>query len=381
MKVIHFVLLFPLLFVTCTKKTTEPVPPGNIIWERTFGGKLFDCAFSVQQTSDGGFIIAGAVGGSSVYDFSDVYLIRLNSYGKLIWERSYGPRGTSYGRSVQETSDGGYIIAGSTRLFDTGNEDVYLIKTNSYGHILWSKSIGCDSLDRAYSIQQTFDGGYIISGFTNLTRYADIYVIKTSSEGNIEWTKTFGGQYSGIGYSVLQILDGGYIVAGFTSLGGDYGDVCLLKMDTGGNLVWLKTFGGKGFDKGCSVQQTNEGGFIIAGTTESFGEGWSDVYLIKTDANGNALWAKTYGGTSGDEACSVQQTIDGGYIIVGYTQSFGSGFCNVYLIETDPNGNKLWSKTYNGTGYASGHSVQQTNDGGYIIVGSTGEDVYVLKIR
>ncbi|MCG2676856.1 hypothetical protein L6304_06800, partial [bacterium] len=138
------------------------------------------------------------------------------------------------------------------------------------------------------------------------------------------------------------------------------------------DTLWTKTYGGKGFDEGSSVQQTSDGGYIIAGCTGSFAGRWLDVYLVRTDANGNALWTKTYGGKDIDGGSSVQQTSDGGYIIAGYTESFGAGGQDVYLIRTDANGNALWTKTYGGKDNDGGSSVQQTSDGGYIIAGCTG---------
>jgi len=205
-------------------------------------------------------------------------------------------------------------------------------------------------------------------------------------EPAVQWEKTFGGSGEEYGYSVRQTADGGYIIAGSTGSFGVGDDVYLIKTDPNGNSQWQKAFGGSNDDQGWSVQQTSDGGYIIAGMTSSFDAGFHDVYLIKTDPNGNTQWEKTFGGSNYDFGFSVQKTSDGGYIIVGETSSFGAGSCDVYLIKTDPNGNLLWQKTFGGSDWDAGYSVQQTTDGGYIIAGTTESfgagdlDVYLIKL-
>jgi hypothetical protein len=215
----------------------------------------------------------------------------------------------------------------------------------------------------------------------------DVYLIKVDVNGNMQWSKTFGGSGGDEGFSVQQTRDGGYIIVGRTeSYGAGGSDVYLIKVDVNGNMQWSKTFGGRGDDWGRSVQQTRDGGYIIVGWTTSYGAGGRDVYLIKVDVNGNMQWSKTFGGSGDDWGFSVQQTRDGGYIIVGVTTSYGAGWYDVYLIKVDVNGNMQWSKTFGGSGDDEGFSVQQTSDGGYIIVGYTksfgagGADVYLIKL-
>ncbi|MDB0007091.1 hypothetical protein N9E30_03975 [Flavobacteriales bacterium] len=368
-------------------------------WEQTFGGEDEDYGNSVQQTTDGGYIITGYT-----YSFGngdiDVYLIKTDENGNEIWNKTFGGEYNDIGYSVQQTTDGGYIITGYTQNDNMlENANVYLIKTDENGNEQWSQTFDGIDGDCGYSVQQTTDGGYIIVGNTSITYnlgYSYVYIIKTDENGNEQWSQTFGGEdcYN-YGYSVQQTNDGGYIITGFTCSFGNGGyDIYLIKTDENGNEVWNKTFGGEGSEFGYSVQQTTDGGYILVGNTNSLTITLEEyevelVYLIKTDGNGNEQWAQTFaGGFFSDygNGYSVQQTNDGGYIITGQTTggTFGTSTYDVYLIKTDENGNELWSQTLGGEGVDDlGRSVQQTTDGGYIIVGNTnnanGDDVYLIK--
>jgi len=374
-KAVSIMLLVGILSILVSAgASAEPV----IEWEKTFGGAGTgtDCAFSVQQTTDGGYIAAGVTWSFATGEY-DVYLIKTDSNGDLVWQKIFGGRDHDYAESVQQTSDGGYIVAGYTYSFgDEEKGDVYLIKTDSNGDLLWQKTFGGTDADRAYSVQQTTDGGYIVAGET-WSFGAGSYLIKTDSNGNLMWQKTLGG----MAYSVQQTSDGGYIVAGDAE-----NDVSLIKTDSNGDLLWQKTFGGTRYEQALSVQQTSDEGYVVAGETESFGAGSFDAYLIKTDSNGNLMWQKTFGGTKYDRASSVQQTTDEGYILAGRTESFGAGVSDAYLIKTDSNGNLMWQKTLGGTKNDSAYSVQQTSDDGYIVAGWTSSfgsgntDVYLVKI-
>ena len=214
----------------------------------------------------------------------------------------------------------------------------------------------------------------------------DVYLIKTDGSGNKVWEKTFGGSSYDYGYSVQQTSDGGFLIVGNTySLGDGSLEVYLIKTDVSGNKVWEKNFGGSSFDFGYSVEKTSDGGFVIIGFTTSFGAGQEDVYLVKVDAEGNKIWEKTFGGFLEDQGNSIQQTSDGGFIISGFTESLGAGYFDVYLIKTDANGKKIWEKTFGGSSFDWGYSVQQVSDGGFVITGKTfssgagGSDVYLIK--
>ncbi len=294
-----------------------------------------------------------------------------------------------WGHSVQQTADGGYIIAGVSWHPGGWQSDVYLIKTNARGSKVWSKTFGRGDVNSGNSVKQTMDRGYIIAGTTwgSDKTHSDIYLVKTDTDGNKIWSRTYGGSRMDEGYSVCQTKDRGYIIAGRTdSFGKGKDDVYLIKTDNNGNMVWRRTFGGKSSDQGNAVRQTVDGGYIVAGSTCSYSGKNSDVYLIKTAADGRELWHKTFGGRFGDYGRSVQQTKDGGYIVAGNTWPLGrTGSSKVYLLKVDHRGNKEWARTIGAGGSEYGFSVCLTSDGGYMVAGKTvkidkGDDnVYLIK--
>jgi len=230
---------------------------------------------------------------------------------------------------------------------------------NSQGNEVWNKTFGGADYDCGADHLQFSTGGYIITGYT--VSYGagdeDVWLIKTDSQGNEVWNKTFGGADKDYGSSVQQTTDSGYIITG--KAGSCGADVWLVKTDSQGNEVWNKTFGGADYDCGSSVQQTTDGGYIITGYTESYGAGSADVWLIETDSQGNEMWNKTFGGADKDYGISVQQTTDGGYIVTGYTESYGAGSADVWLIKTDSQGNEVWNNTPTPTPSGSGTSYSE----------------------
>ncbi len=252
-------------------------------WEQTYGGSGSDEGYSVQQTTDGGYIICGYTT-SFGNGGTDVYVIKTDFQGNTLWTQTYGGTGNDRGKSIQQTTDGGYIICGETKSFGNGLYDFYLIKTDGSGNQLWSQTWGDTLEDNGYSVEQTTDGGYILCGRTRsvINGMTNVYIIKTDSQGNTLWTQTYGGTTGGeTGKSVKQTSDGGYIICGWKDM-----NLYLIKTDNVGDSLWTKTYVGNG-DGGNSVQQTTDGGYIICGYTDSFGNGSEDIYLIKTDSQGN----------------------------------------------------------------------------------------------
>jgi hypothetical protein len=308
--------------------------PKGVTFIKTHGGKANDRGSSGQQTTDGGYIITGTTWSFGSRN-GDVWLLKTDNTGNMTWNRTFGRTySDDNGYCVQQTNDGGYIITGTTRSYVTYYDNVWLIKTDSIGIEVWNKTYGGLSHDDGYCVQQTNDNGYIITGHID----SNLWLIKTDSTGNEVWNRTLGGNSWSRGLYCQQTTDSGYIITGYTYDGADE-EVLLIKTDNAGIVTWNRTFGGTDYDKGRCVQQTNDGGYIITGYTHSFGAGGRDVWLIKTDSTGNMMWNRTFGGTSFDSSYCVQQTTDGGYIITGTTWSFGAGMDDVFLIKTDKNGN------------------------------------------
>ncbi len=380
---VAFILL--ILLSGCTPKDTTPP---SVTWQKTYGGSDYDYAYSIQKTTDGGYIVAGETYSSGA-GLSDVYVLKLDATGNATWTKTFGGSNYDGARSIQQVPDGGYIVAGYTASFGAGASDAYVLKLDASGNVTWTKTFGGSSSDGASSIQQVPDGGYIVAGetYSSGAGHDDAYVLKLDATGNVTWQKIFGGSDNDYARSIQQTADGGYIVAGYTnSFGAGSWDAYVLKLDATGNATWTKTFGGSNNDWAYSIQQVSDGGYIVAGITDSSGAGSYDAYVLKLNASGDATWTKTFGGSSSDGASSIQQTADGGYIVAGYTNSSGAGSHDVYVLKLDATGNVTWQKTFGGSSSDSASSIQQTADGGYIVAGYTASfgagasDAYVLKL-
>ena len=313
---------------------------GMIVWKRNVLLCNSICygsyGYAVQQTADGGFVVVGTIdkssGGSSMAFWSDIFLYKFDANGNHLWRRelennTFVPT-YHYGFSLALSSDAGFIIGG---YFNGGG---ILIKTDSLGNLAWKKQYA--GLGAMVAVGRTLDNGFIAVCNKNVgPGDDDICLIKTDSVGMPVWAKTYGTPGDEIARSVVPVADGGYMVGGATKDAISNYDACLLLTDSLGNLVWAKKYGGLGADYG-SASLANDGGFIIAGSTGSFGNGNTDGYLVKTDSLGNTEWSKTYGDTSSEGFGNVIQTIDGRYAAAGFTNSFGNG---VYTIKTDTAGN------------------------------------------
>lgn len=343
-------------------------------FQKVYMSKNDGCS-SIQPTTDGGYILSGTkmMSGSRY----DMYLLKINANGNIIWTKTYGGEGFTWGKFAQQTSDGGYIACGYNQSGMVGAYKICIVKADSSGNLLWSKKFGGHqfSSHEAYQVKQTSEGGFIICGYSapEINWYRSAFLIKTNSIGDTLWTKAYRGNRDSYGYCVEQTTDGGYILAGQVSdsLNTTINDILLVKTNSEGDTLWTKTFGGANGDVAYAIKQTADGGYAVAGKTGSFGSGTDDVFLCKTDIGGNPIWTKAYGGTNYDRGKSLGIAEDGGYIVAGHSYSFGNNNGNYYLIKTTGNGDLQWAKSYGSLGFEAASCVIPSSDGGYIVSGST----------
>lgn len=361
----------------------------DTLWTHTYGGIDLDRTFSIQQTSDGGYILGGTSGSWAPppYYPSDFFLVKTDASGDTIWTRTYdaGQEAFDYGECARQTSDGGYIIAGGGRPRDEAETDGWLVKTDANGNVLWSQFYfpTGDVWEQFYWVEQTTDSGYIAAGYAG--DYT--FVVKTDDIGDTVWTRVYPlGTYDWASH-IEQTPDGGYIVAGGAADASWYCNTYLLKIDSDGNIVWCQVYDGGGDDWANHLAQTDDGGYILAGVSDYYEEVDAGVFVVKTNSLGDTIWTRIYGGVDYDEGGDVIQTSDGGYLIVGSTYSFGAGGSDFYVIRTDAFGDTLWTQTYGGLYDESWVlNVDIGSDGGYAVVGATysfgagDEDGWVVKL-
>ena len=370
------------------EERTEPLCEGGLsgqdflgrftTWAKSYGrGDLYPAGNfrDMQQTSDGGYIVAGYIS-PGVSTNKDIWVLKLDASGNVLWQMTYGGTHDDYAYSIRETSDSGFIVAGSTPSFGAGGADIWVLKLDASGNVLWQKAYGGTGTDVAYSIRETSDGGFIVAGGAYMFGdggHSDIWVLKLDASGNVLWQKGYGGMYSDIAYSIRETSDSGFIVAGSTpSFGAGGADIWVLKLDASGNVLWQKAYGGTGTDVAYSIRETSDGGFIVAGITASFGAGDTDIWVLRLDASGNVLWQKAYGSTWSEYSYFIRETSDSGFIV-------GGGATKILVLKLDASGNVLWRKEYGGTA----RSIMETSGGGYIMSGFLYGAVYapaVLKV-
>lgn len=322
--------------------------------------------------------------------FSVLIVLYNNSFSQYKFQKTYKGLTISNGH---QTPDGGYIATGTTKAYGAGSDDYFLLKVNPMGITEWLKTYGDNNKDQAYEVHSTFDGGYIIVGFTYgfVLGGAKFYVIKTKSNGDTLWTKIYGA-YSDHGWSIQQTPDSGFILCGIISIGSLNEDISLIKIDVNGNLIWSKSIGGPKKDLANCIRATKDNNYIVVGATLSFGpEPDENIYLIKINNSGDTLWCKAYSCYIEEWGQSIIQTDDGGFIIVSTIWDFGAGAFDIFILKTDENGNVLWGKTYGTNLDEFSSSISQTRDGGYILTGKTRsftgpsgqgqEDIYVLRLN
>lgn len=438
---INYKKMVPFLGILCSGAITAQAPA--IEWQKSFGGTGSDYASSVIQTADGGYMISGASNSNNGnvtgnHGNQDYWLLKLNSTGNLQWQKSLGGTGNDYGSSIIQTTDGNYVVAGTSESNNgnvTGNHgftDGWVAKLNSdAGIIYWQKSFGGTDYDVINEMIPTTDGGYIFAGSSSSNNgdvasnkgYVDYWIVKINADGNLQWKKSFGGTGDDRATSIIQTTDGGYVVAGYAEnnngdVTGNHGgkDYWILKMNSDGGVVfWKKSLGGSHQDLAYSIKQTSDGGYIVAGSAFSNdgdvtgNHDGTDSWIVKLNSTGDIQWQKALGGSKVDEASSIIQTADGGYLAVGSTTSNDgqvSGYhppvntgpgeaplsYDYWVVKLSATGNLLWQKCLGGSGSENANTVIQTSDGGYIIAGASnsnngdvtgnhgGDDVWIVKL-
>ena len=385
-KVSLLVLALVVLASVSTHPALGAISPHNV-WARTFGGTGIEQAYSMHQTSDGGFIIAGSTSSSGAGG-NDAWLIRLDPSGQIIWQKAYGTAGNDYALAVQQTNGGGFIVSGFTGPGFIGS--AWIFKTDQAGNIEWQKmydGFGCCILP----IQQTLDDGFIVSGFTN-SGTGQVQVVRLNSTGAPMWAKDYGNATAfNAAFSIQTTPDGGFVVAGITNghavNGLIEGDDWVFKIDATGNILWQNAYGGSRANYALSIAKTSDDGFVVAGWTSSFGAGGEDAWLLRLDKTGGVIWQKAYGGTGEDVATSVGQTFDGGFIVAGFTNSSGAGGQDAWVVKLTSTGNIVWQKTYGGPGDDHAISAEQTADGGFVVAATTSSfgngnsDFWIIKLN
>lgn len=379
----------------------------NIQWKKSFGGLDVEMAYAIQQTNDLGYVVAGSAnstGGdiSGSHGDFDFWVIKLNEYGGFQFKKSLGGSSFDEARAVQQTTDGGYIVAGVTKSNDgnvTGNhggKDFWIVKLSSTGTIEWQKTYGGTGDEVAYAVKQTTDGGYVVVGETgssdgDVTGFhgnLDYWIIKIDGSGTLEWQKALGGTEFDVPSSVLQTPDGGYIINGnSSSYNGDVAgakgayDFWVVKLDATGAVQWKQNYGGSGYEYGNSIQLTSDLGYVMLGHTQSsdgdvsVAKGHFDYWVVKIDSTGSIQWDKSYGGSGEDYGLNLSTTGDGGYFLAGNSYSMDGDvtgnhtYSDYWVVRIDSVGNLVWQKCLGGTAVDIAYTAQQTNDWGYIVAG------------
>ncbi len=345
----------------------------QITFERHYDCTGHNGGTDVLQTDDGGYLVATQY----------LCLIKTDQYGDTLWTKCLGGNLGQNFFSLKKTNDNCFIACGSSHGFGLYGSNYWLAKFNANGDTIWQKGYGGYGDEDAYDVIQTSDGGFALVGASTSFGGA-IYFVKTDNQGDTLWTKLYSKSYTSFANSLIQLADNGYVIVGETGIGSVNRNLLVIRTNMNGDTIWMKTFGGNNNEVGYSVKETDDGGFIISGATKSFGLGGYDVYLIKIHSNGLIQWTKTIGGINDDSGGECVLTSDGGYAVAGSTNSFGSGNYDAYLLKLNSIGDTLWSKTFGGLGIDAAGYIKETTDGGFIIAGRTesyggNSDVYLIK--
>ncbi len=396
-----------ILLVSLCSPAQQYCPP-SVQWQRSYGGNDPDYWGNFAQTPDGGFILGGASWSgadgnktSPNLGKSDFWVLRLDSAGNKLWERTFGAAGDDDLGVVRMTKDGGFILGGTSDSRTGGDYayDFWLVRIDADGNRLWDTYIRFGLVGLG-ALEQTADGGFILGGSTSdFFGYWDYVVVRMDASGAVLWSRTFGGDNYDFFSALLETADGGIILAGYSGSGisgnkttpvSGWADAWVIRLDKAGNKIWERTYGGVGTDWATTLLPMEDGGFLLGGGSDSPPDenktspalGDSDIWLVRLDANGNKLWERTYGGSAQDALGSMQSTRDGGLILSGFsfstdgdktTPNFGG--MDAWVLRLDRHGNRKWDLSFGGSLTDVLTGAEQTPDGGFILGGASSSGV------
>jgi hypothetical protein len=336
---------------------------GQMYWKKTYGGLGDHLAMAATPSTDGNIFVTGY--GNRSLSNMDVYILKMKPNGDTLWAKYYGGSSDDKAYAITPTTDGNCIVAGYASWFGAGGDDAYFLKIKPDGDTLWTRTYGGAGTDFANAIVSASDGNCIAAGWSNsFTSGMNAYVLKIKPNGDTAWTKVYGGVDFTVANAIAQTQDGDFIIAGGTHSNSTLSyDVFLSRINSNGDIVWTKLYGGSHRGYIQAITPTPDGNFIVAGNTESLVTGGFDVYLMKIKPNGDTLWTKSYGGPDFEEAYAITAAENGNFLVAGYTSS------NPYLLKIKPNGDTLWTRKYVETG--DFRAIMPAGDGKFIIAGST----------
>ena len=396
-----------------------------IQWQNTIGGNQIDRITNINKTNDGGYIISGYSNSvisrdktEQFFGTFDFWIIKLDNTGSINWQNTIKADGINNNTLIEETNDGGYIvvgtsssnIAGDKTVNTKGGDDIWLLKLNNTGDILWQKSIGGNNADRPFSMSISSNNNILIGAisFSSISGdkseenygYFDYWVLELDAIGTILWQKTLGGSGNETLTSFYKTSDNGYIIGGYSNSGisgnkteNSYGqnDYWIIKLDFNRNIEWQKTIGGNNEDQCSSIYQTNDNGFIIGGSSNSDisgnktvpSKGSDDFWVMKLDMSGNILWQKSIGGINSDGISSIDKTLDGYFLLCGNSSSpisgdkteYNRGLEDIWIVKIDENGTIIWDKTIGGNNQDYNAKIKHTTDNGFILGANSNSDI------
>jgi uncharacterized delta-60 repeat protein len=361
----------------------------KVLWDKTFGGAKAELARAVATLPNGGIIVAGETESKGA-GWNDAWIIRLDSDGNRLWDKTFGTAKWDTAEAIATLPDGGVAIAGNTNSKGAGKSDIWVIRLDSDGNIVWDKTFGGGGSEFSRAIATLPGGGLIVAGSTDSkgAGKSDVWVIRLDANGDMLWDKTFGGAASDTASDITVLPDGGIAVAGNTkSKGAGEDDVWVIRLDADGDTLWDKTVGSANIDIANAIEPVTGGGFTVVGRTSAKAPGKFDALVVRLDAKGNRLWAKILGGAEWDTANAITTFSDGGSIVAGNTESKGAGGSDVWVIRLDSDGNILWDKTFGGASGDFSSAMTTFPGGGILLVGSTHSkgagksDIWVLRLE